>query len=77
MHTPVNHPRLPAGIVDYGKIKANTGLGSCPTSDITTPDEGRMELFVNGNSKVLARYPNVNLTSGYWQWDNIVAVRTA
>ena len=51
------------------------GCHNLLSAGITTPDNGRMELFVNGQSKVLARYPNVNTTSTYWQWNNIVSVQ--
>ena len=57
------------GIKDFGSILCNTGLGSCPASD--ADKNGRMELFVNGNPLVRARFPNINASTGYWQWENI------
>eukprot|EP00055_Hartaetosiga_balthica_P013824 m.72705 g.72705 ORF g.72705 m.72705 type:complete len:778 (+) comp8394_c0_seq3:126-2459(+) len=60
------------GIYEYGNITCNSGLGNCPAG--SSGNEGRMELFVNGAPLVLARYPNINLTSGYWEWNNIASV---
>eukprot|EP00730_Choanoeca_flexa_P006890 TRINITY_DN12243_c3_g1_i2.p1 TRINITY_DN12243_c3_g1~~TRINITY_DN12243_c3_g1_i2.p1 ORF type:complete len:691 (+),score=157.02 TRINITY_DN12243_c3_g1_i2:1492-3564(+) len=65
------------GIIDYGRIVCNTGLGQCPTAHIADAKNGRMELFVNGASRVLARYPNVDLNSTYWQWDQIKTVNSS
>ena len=64
-----------AGITNLGTIHANTGLGRCPSS--YTGADGRLEVFVNDVAQVLARYPNINSTSGLWQWENIDKVRAA
>jgi hypothetical protein len=51
------------------------GLGQCPTSGITNATQGRLELFVDGQAGVLARWPNIDSTTGYWQWSNIAKVK--
>lgn len=51
---------------EFSSIVGGGGLGSC--------NNNRMQLYVGTSPMTLARYPNVNLTSGYWQWDSIASV---
>eukprot|EP00049_Salpingoeca_infusionum_P008091 m.130975 g.130975 ORF g.130975 m.130975 type:complete len:658 (+) comp13912_c0_seq11:3-1976(+) len=58
------------GITNFGSIICNTGLGSCPAAG----ESERLELFFDGEPQTIARYPNINSTTGYWDWMNIEAV---
>lgn len=81
---PGSHPRVrvagvmsynlsAAGVTNFGTIHANPGLGSCPAAG--TGSNGRLEVFINDVAQVIARYPNVNSSTGYWNWENIATVK--
>lgn len=61
------------GITNFGQITASPGLGNCPSGSDGVP--GRLEVFVNREALVLARWPNVDAKTGYWNWSNIVKVQ--
>jgi len=49
-----------------GNISAS-GLGQC--------NHNKMELFYNDTPLTLARWPNINATTGYWEWAQIISVQ--
>eukprot|EP00051_Salpingoeca_urceolata_P010906 m.134011 g.134011 ORF g.134011 m.134011 type:complete len:686 (-) comp16903_c0_seq2:1300-3357(-) len=49
--------------ISYGDLQAGS-LGQCASSRVA-------ELFVDGKPALLARYPNIDATTGLWQWSSI------
>eukprot|EP00466_Bigelowiella_natans_P006470 jgi/Bigna1/54059/estExt_Genewise1Plus.C_280055 len=56
------------GLREFGSLRPG-GLGGCNTD--------RAEVFVNGAPLTLARFPNINTSSGYNNWMNIASVENS
>ena len=57
------------------------GLIPCCTqggADCTpgTSCDSRIEVFLNGKPLLLARWPNINASTGYWEWGSVQAALT-
>eukprot|EP01064_Diplonema_japonicum_P003712 TRINITY_DN12409_c1_g1_i1.p1 TRINITY_DN12409_c1_g1~~TRINITY_DN12409_c1_g1_i1.p1 ORF type:complete len:637 (+),score=79.85 TRINITY_DN12409_c1_g1_i1:79-1911(+) len=46
--------------IRLGEVTYSNSLSSCSNS--------KSELYLNGNRMTVARYPNINQTTGYWEW---------